>query len=201
MREFYKSGVTPQQKLVAVNNKFGNNDIKNQQGTTRLIYDTLPTQTGAATYRFFEDSASRQFPFCNTGSDGNKLGVGDTMAIESISFEYLTYDPATGRFVQLAAFTTSFSAAQACIFSFEIANNRVIKNLSLTEADSSYNDSTNAVDNATLYLETQLVIPPLLNYVLELRTPNIFGGAPPANTYLRVVLNGTGGIIAPRTTF
>jgi len=201
MREFYKSGVTPQQKLVAINNKFGNTGIKDQQGTTRLIYDTLPCVAGPATYRFFEDSASRQFPFCNTGSDGNKLGVGDTMAIESISFEYLVYDPATGRFTALQQFTVSVPGAQSSIFSFEIANNRVIKNLALTEADANYNDSTNNIDNSTLYLETQLVIPPLLNYVLELRTANIFGGNPPANSYFRVVLNGAGGIIAPRTTF
>jgi len=200
MREFYKSGVTPQQKLVAINNKFGNNDIKNQQGTTRLIYDTLPTQAGAATYRFFEDSASRNFPFSNTGSDGNKLGVGDTMAIESISFQLLTLDPATGSFTQLAALTTTVTSTQAGIFSFEIANNRVIKSLSLSEADSNYNNSTNPNDNSTLELETQIVIPPLLNFVLELRLPAVGGGFGP-NTYIRVVLNGTGGIIAPRTTF
>ena len=33
---------TPQDKIVGVNNKFGNTNIKNQQGTTRVIYDSLP---------------------------------------------------------------------------------------------------------------------------------------------------------------
>jgi len=200
MREIFKSGVTPQQKLVAINNKFGNTGIKDQQGTTRLIYDTLPIVADGATYRFFEDSASRQFPFCNTGSDGNKLGVGDTLAIESITFQYLVLDPATGRFTSLSALTSAYNTAMTAIYSFEIANNRVIKNLGLTEADSTYNKMTSNLDNGTIYLETQLVIPPLLNYVLELRLPKIFG-AVPTNGYLRVILNGTGGIIAPRTTF
>ena len=200
MRAFYKSGVTPQQKLVAVNNKFGNTGIKDQQGTTRLIYDTLPTVAGAATYRFFEDSSTRQFPFSNTGSDGNKLGVGDTLAIESISFELLTYDPATARFTAITPLTTTVTSTQAGMFSFELANNRVIKNLSLSETDSNYNKSTSDNDNSTINLETQLVIPPLLNFVLELRLPTVGGGFAD-NSYIRVVLNGIGGIIAPRTTF
>jgi hypothetical protein len=74
--------------MVGVNNKFGNTGIKSQQGTSRLIYDTLPVGTNT-TFRFFEDSASRNFPFTNTGSDGNKLGVGDTMVIESVQFSYI----------------------------------------------------------------------------------------------------------------
>ena len=89
MKSIYKAGITPQQKLVAVNNKFGNSSIKDQQGTTRLIYDTLPLSgTSAKTLRFFEDSASRQFPFSNTGSDGNKLGVGNTMGSSQLVFKF-----------------------------------------------------------------------------------------------------------------
>ena len=87
MRTIYNSGITPQDKIVAVNKKFGNSGIKSQQGTSRIIYDALPvTNNGQTTFRFFEDSSSRTFPFTNTGSDGNKLGVGDTMVLGSVLF-------------------------------------------------------------------------------------------------------------------
>jgi hypothetical protein len=198
MREFYRSGVTPQQKLVAVNNKFGNTDIKFQQGTTRQIYDTLPISgAGAKTLRFFEDSASRIFPFTNVGSDGNKLGVGETMVIESISFYVLTYDTVNLRFDQIALVTT-FPALTNSLINFEIANNRVIKNLSMQEINSFFDKNIGSNNDSTIELNTDIVIPPLLNYILQVQIPSYTGNA---NTYLRCVINGTGGIIAPRTTF
>jgi hypothetical protein len=47
------NNITPQQKIVGVNNKFGNTNIKNQQGTTRVLYDSLPLD-GRTNFRFFE---------------------------------------------------------------------------------------------------------------------------------------------------
>jgi len=199
MREIYKSGVTPQQKMVGINQKFGNTGIKDQQGTSRIIYDSLPAGTNT-TFRFFEDSASRNFPFTNTGSDGNKLGVGDTMVIESIIFVTFLVDDTTkevSNFVNLSANISYLPS----MFDFEIANNKVIKKLTLTEGAAFYskNTSSNAGD---LELETQIVLPPLLPYVLELRTPVAIAPAPALFTrYIQAQIIGTGGIIAPRTTF
>lgn len=198
MREIFKSGVTPQQKIVAVNQKFGNTGIQDQQGTTRLIYDTLPLgAAGAKTLRFFEDSSSRPFPFSNTGSDGNKLGVGNTMVIQSISFYLLTWDTVNLRFDNIALVTAT-PALQYAQLNFEIANNRVIKNLSLNELNSNFDKNDGSTNDSTIELDTQIVIPPLLNFVCQVQIPYF---TPAANTYLRCVINGTGGIIAPRTTF
>ena len=55
MKGIIQSLVTPQQKMVAVNKKFGNTNIKNQQGTTRVIYDSLPLD-GRTNFRFFENN-------------------------------------------------------------------------------------------------------------------------------------------------
>lgn len=198
MREIYKSGVSPQEKIVAVNQKFGNTGIQDQQGTTRLIYDTLPLgAAGAKTLRFFEDSGSRPFPFSNTGSDGNKLGVGNTMVISSITFYLLTYDTVNLRFDNIALVTAT-PALQFGQINFEIANNRVIKNLSLNELNSSFDKNDGSTNDSTIELDTQIVIPPLLNFVCQVQIPYF---TPAANTYLRCVINGVGGIIAPRTTF
>lgn len=206
MREIYKSGLTPQQKMVGVNNKFGNTDIKNQQGTSRIIYDTLPTGSNT-TFRFFEDSASRNFPFTNTGSDGNKLGVGDTMVIESVEFLLIDIDNASGKVVASTSLVNYGFGASAwnyltSIFDFEIANNKVIKKLTLTEGNTAYSKST-STQSTDIELETQIVLPPLLPYILELRTPEAIPSSfiPNSTRYIQAQIIGTGGIIAPRTTF
>lgn len=203
MREIYKGGVTPQQKLVGINNKFGNTGIKDQQGTSRIIYDTLPTTGVETTFRFFTDSASRNFPFTNTGSDGNKLGVGDTMVIEKVAFYVYTRNNTSGQlnFGSVTQFPAT-GLESLGVFSFEIANNRVIKNVPLTEGTSIYDKSTTANNNTGIALETQIVIPPLLNFELELKLAGPVSAAGAGSTkYIVCAIIGTGGIIAPRTTF
>ena len=200
MRQIYASGTTPQEKMVGINQKFGNTGIKSQQGTSRIIYDTLRTGT-ATTFRFFEDSASRNFPFTNTGSDGNKLGVGDTMVIESVIFSILDVTTATGRLTNYYNFTSLVNGNALAMFDFEIANNKVIKRVTLSEQSSSYSKNT-ATEPSDLELETQIVLPPLLPYVLELRIPAAIAAAPAGQIrYIQAQIIGTGGIIAPRTTF
>jgi hypothetical protein len=199
MREIYKSGLTPQQKLVGVNQKFGNTGIKDQQGTSRIIYDSLPTGTNT-NFRFFEDSASRNFPFTNTGSDGNKLGVGDTMVIESVIFVVFDVINATGVINPVFVLNANESYLPS-LFDFEIANNKVIKKLTLTEGAAQYSKSTSTAP-ADLELETQIVLPPLLPYILELRLPKTIDAPLAGRTrYVQAQIIGTGGIIAPRTTF
>ena len=206
MRSIYNSGITPQDKLVAVNKKFGNAGIKSQQGTSRIIYDSLPvTNNGQTTFRFFEDSTSRAFPFTNTGSDGNKLGVGDTMVLGSVLFSIARRTIATGIFQNVSNLTQLNLESGISYFNFEIANNQVIKKVTLTETQNAYNNSTAPI-STNLVLETEIVIPPLLPYVLELRTPrSLFTmlGAPPAGQeyFIYAQIIGVGGIIAPRTTF
>lgn len=201
MREIYNAGVTPQEKLVAVNNKFGNSGVKSQQGTSRIIYDSLLVTTGKTFYRFFEDSTTRAFPLTNTGSEGNKLGVGDTMVVSQVLFAIWDKITATGAWTSNFNLVNSASGGGLAYFDFDIANNKVIKKLTLSEAFPEYNkDTTNAAN--TVDLETQIVIPPLLPFTLDLQLP-VGLQAPQAGTerYLVCQIIGTGGIIAPRTTF
>lgn len=206
MRQIYNAGVTPQEKIVAVNKRFGNTGIQSQQGTSRIIYDALPiTNNGQTTFRFFEDSSSRAFPFTNTGSDGNKLGVGDTMVLSSVLFYAVQRETATGIFNDQGLNLVARSTISLSYFNFEIANNQVIKKVTLTEALRNYNNST-AATNTNLELETEIVIPPLLPYVLELRTPKSLYtllDTPVAGHewFVFAQIIGVGGIIAPRTTF
>ena len=200
MRQIYASGTSPQEKLVGVNNKFGNTGIKSQQGTSRIIYDSLPTGTNT-TFRFFEDSASRNFPFTNTGSDGNKLGVGDTMVIESVTFFIFDVINASQQIVPVGNVVDISQNNLLGLFDFEIANNKVIKKVTLSESSSYYNQNT-STEHTNLELETQIVLPPLLPYILDLRMPLAFPDPAAGRTrYIQAQIIGTGGIIAPRTTF
>jgi hypothetical protein len=206
MRQIYNAGVTPQEKIVAVNKRFGNTGIQSQQGTSRIIYDSLPvTNNGQTTFRFFEDSTSRAFPFTNTGSDGNKLGVGDTMVLGSVLFCIARRTIATGNFEGTNNLTAVAVENSISYFNFEIANNQVVKKVTLTESLQRYSNTT-TVNSTNLVLETEIVIPPLLPYVLELRTPRslftILGPPPVGQEYfIFAQIIGVGGIIAPRTTF
>jgi hypothetical protein len=195
MREIYKAGITPQQKLVGVNNRFGNTDIKFQQGTTRCLYDSLPFTAAAQTFRFFEDSASRNFPFSNTGSDGNKLGVGETMVIEKILFQLATYDPDTNRYTNFANSSLLLNDGK---FDINIGNQTVLKDFPISSNLTYYNDDYSG-SNFWFGFDTDIVIPPLISFYINTQLGN--AGVPAANVYLRCFIIGTAGILAPRTTF
>ena len=193
------SQITPQQKAVAVNNRFGNTNIKGQQGTTRVIYDSLPLD-GSTELRFFENAGSRQYPFTNIGSEGNRLTVGETFVIQKVYFGIIAVDGDTGAFVDFNPIQGSGAQYEFGEWSFLLANSQVIKQLPFSvfcnNAETALNPS-NANDQ-TFDTFTDIVIPPLLEYVLSYRI------APyTANAEARLVcfMEGTAGIIAPQTTF
>jgi hypothetical protein len=122
------SQITPQQKAVAVNNRFGNTNIKGQQGTTRVIYDSLLLD-GSTELRFFENAASRQYPFTNIGSEGNRLTVGETFVIQKIYFGLINVDEDTGAFVDFQSIPANGAGYETGEWSFLLANSQVIKQL------------------------------------------------------------------------
>ena len=196
MREVNFSPFTPQKKAIGVNDKFGNKGIKNQQGSTVIKYDTLPLD-GRSEYRFFEGSSQRNFPFANTGSDGNKLGVGNTLVVERAYLSLVTV--VGGVFTKIAAVDLTTDAnILLSEFSMAIANSEVIKHVPVLSWLPEFNKVAENQLNSNFEFDTQVVIPPLLEYVATLRLPV---GVTERDTYLRLTIEGTGAIIAPRTTF
>jgi len=193
------SQITPQQKAVAVNNRFGNTNIKGQQGTTRVIYDSLSLD-GSTELRFFENAASRQYPFTNIGSEGNRLTVGETFVIQKIYFGFIETDPDTNAFISFGTLNGTGAAYETGEWSFLLANSQVIKQLPFSvfcNAGATVINPANASDQ-TFDTFTDIVIPPLLEYVLTYR---IAPYAAVTNTRLVCFMEGTAGIIAPQTTF
>lgn len=193
------SGVTPQNKMVAVNNKFGNTNIKNQQGTTRVLFDSIAFN-GQQEFRFFENAGSKQYPFTNIGSEGNRLNVGETFVVQKIYFGSFSVDPDTGLVTGFADLNNSYPLGTfKGELNFQIANSLVIKQLPTTMFQL-VNANPTAVNSNDQALETftDIVIPPLLEYVLSVRLADPITQA---NTYLVCFIEGSAGIIAPQTTF
>jgi hypothetical protein len=200
MREVIRGMVTPQMKNIAVNDRFGNSGIKKQQGSTIIKFDTLPLD-GSTQLRFFEQSSQRNFPLSNTGTDGNKLGVGSSMVVERIYLTLVQYDPAANILTSIAACdltSTRGITVNNGEFGFEIANSLVIKNVPVLSFTPQFNKNAENQFNNSFDFDTQIIIPPLLEYVATLRLPNYtaFEGY-----YLRLTIEGSGAIIAPKTTF
>jgi hypothetical protein len=192
--------VTPQMKNIAVNDRFGNSGIKKQQGSTVIKYDTLPLN-GNTQLRFFEQSSQRNFPLSNTGTDGNKLGVGNSMVVERIYLSIVQYDAVGNDLNSIAPCdltTTRGILINNGEFGFEIANSLVIKNVPVLSFTPDFNKNAENEKNNSFDFDTQIIIPPLLEFVATLRLPNYtaFEGY-----YLRLTIEGSGAIIAPKTTF
>jgi hypothetical protein len=200
MREVTRGMVTPQMKNIAVNDRFGNSGIKKQQGSTVIKYDTLPLN-GNTQLRFFEQSSQRNFPLSNTGTDGNKLGVGNSMVVERIYLSIVQYDAVGNDLNSIAPCdltTTRGILINNGEFGFEIANSLVIKNVPVLSFTPDFNKNAENEKNNSFDFDTQIIIPPLLEFVATLRLPNYtaFDGY-----YLRLTIEGSGAIIAPKTTF
>lgn len=198
MREYTSGRVTPQMKAVAVNDKFGNSGIKKQQGSTVIKYDTLPLD-GRTEFRFFEESNQRNFPLSNTGADGNKLGVGNSMVIERVYLTIGTYAPLTNQWLTFD--TTDISTNIAILsseFGFTLANSQVLKNIPVLSWIANFNKAAENAINSNYEFDTQIVIPPLLEFVATLRTQKYLAVS---ETYVRLTIEGAGAIIAPKTTF
>jgi hypothetical protein len=190
---------SPQRKTVSVNDKFGNTGIKNQQGSTVIKYDTLPLD-GRTEYRFFEGAAQRNYPFSNTGSDGNKLGVGNSMVVERVYLSLVKFDTVVpGSILTITPIDlTANGNLLASQMNFSIANTAVIKDIPVLSFLPQFNKMAENAVNTNFEFDTQVVIPPLLEFIASLRLPV---GVTTANTFLRLTIEGAGAIISPRATF
>ncbi len=196
MKQVIQQRVTPQRKIIGVSKKFGNSGVKKQQGTTRVLYDSLPLD-GSKEFRFFEESSNRNFPFSNTGADGNRLGVGETIAIERAYFSVVTMTAALDDILAIVPVGAVDANLVAGELSIEIANSQTMKKVALLSFDPRFNKSALHVDYNNFEFDTQLVISPLLEYMIRTRVNDY---TPIIDTFLRLTIEGVGSILAPRVT-
>lgn len=202
MRTFTTT-VSPQTKIIQTNRRLGNNGIQNQQGTSRILYDTLPID-GRNLFEFFKNSQARQIPFSNTGSYGNKLEIGETMIIARYYLALITFDAVNTETIDTVVPIASVPAVTGGDLLIILANNVVVKPIPVLSSVSSFNKSASFGDNLTpvgqsvFEFDTQIVIPPLLDFVFALQYAQL---AAIPDTFIRLTIEGIGSIIAPQTTF
>jgi hypothetical protein len=181
--------VTAQSKIINVGNNLGLGGLKNQQGTTVIKYDTLPLD-GRTQYNFFQESNNRPFPLSNTGTDGGKLGVGESLTIQRISFALAnpngTFDPLDG----------NVSGIIDGELTIVVANSNILLRLPILQFLPEYNKDAENNLNTSYELDTLLIIPPQLDFVFQLRV----SGRVLEGVALRITVEGVGSIFSPRTT-
>ena len=201
LRDNGGNSASAQDKIISVNDALGNDAIKMQQGTTRIVYDTLPCDARIV-YEFFKNSQQRPFPLSNVGSFGNKLEVGEALCVLNYYLSYIEYDPATGIMSQFETieFFPNLIGGQ---LSLEVGNNVVMKPIPVSSSitgfnrDASFQDLAMARGAVNFHFRTKLIIPPMLEYCFKYEIPNAL---PVTNKYLRLTIEGVGSIVNVRHT-
>lgn len=184
--------VSPQQKMIMDANKFGNRGLKKQQGTTRIIYDSLPND-GRVEFRFFEGVGTRVFPFTNLTE--NKLSVGEMMTIERVYL--LVFNSLAGIVANIDTVEAS-PGLNGATFQFNQANVDIVKPIPVASFLADFNKLSRHADATNFEMDTQLVIQPLLEFKALVRASS---SETVVNQFVRLVIEGAGSILAPRNTF
>lgn len=191
--------VTPNAKLAMVNAKLGNKALGRNQGSTVEIYDYINVTANvgnAATIRFFDGVNTRQFPFTNLQQ--NQLQVGEALAIQYIALTRITVN----RSNKITSQSSILTAAGLALSQLNILldNSRILKNNSLTRANSIFNTQGHTGTNNLFYPDTDLTLPPQISFTAELQTPANSDTAPAEeDVYYGCHLFGTGAILNLKT--
>ena len=195
MKNIQRAG-TAQSKMMDVAKGFGQSNIKHQQGTTRIIYDTLPLVVGQDIYEFFRNCNTRQFPFTNL-QNGNRLEVGEMLTMQfgwlsilvikkgegDVPIEYQLIDISGGSLSHEAVAGTEVTAAWTAAenylplatkialgeLSFMVGNTQTLKPISLQGFHPSFNKSSKNEHNSVFTFDSILTIPPMLEFVAPVK--------------------------------
>jgi hypothetical protein len=171
------------------------------QGTTRIIYDTQD-MTGSTYYSFFSQLGGKQATttfIANapaTNLTDNKFEPGEGMVIKEI---YL-YNIETTQACNLANTYTGLG-----LIDVVVGNNRVIKSLPIfTGAGFTIINNLNPTNDAkasAVRLSTNIIIPPQIQFFVNVTLPVAPAGATSNDLTLRVALRGYGKLFNPRNNY
>jgi hypothetical protein len=149
--------ISAQDKMLYVANKLGLTDLKNMQGSTRVVYDQ--NTTAALDHTLFANAATRSFPITNLGANGNQFQVNESLLVEQIAF-----------FIPDAADGENYGGLSSVSVKFDlvIGNKTVIKDavVEFGGQQAFYNDG--AAGSAILTLEgVGILIPPQVEFYVR----------------------------------
>jgi hypothetical protein len=188
-----------QQQIIGVSDRLGAN-LDSMQGTTRAIYDMVPGVAANGTMRFFENVQTRPYPFSNISQ--NRFETGESLAIESIAVLLRTANNFGSDIVPWIA----AGVTEQLILNLYIGNQRVIKDLDLTYSRNQIG-TTNTIgtqganfnQKAVLYLETPIVIPPLIEFYADVQSSLAIGNT--GFNSVSLILQGTGTLLNTQKNF
>jgi hypothetical protein len=189
-----------QDKMVDVNNRLGNNFLQQMQGTTKTIYDTLPVVAGQNQYNFFRDTNSRVFPNCNV--QNSALPVAESLAVQRYYFMILTLTDGVYAYYSLEAGIAALPELTPLAISemsFTVANDVVMKPIQVANSLPQFNKNAQNNESNVFEFNTNLIIPPQLNFEFNLRTLPIDPGT--KNIFIRLVVEGVGAQFNGKTNF
>jgi hypothetical protein len=162
--------ISAQDKMLYVANKLGLTDLKNMQGSTRVVYDQ--NTTAALDHTLFANASTRSFPITNLGANGNQFQVNESLLVEQIGF-----------FIPDADDGQNYGGLNGSSVKFDlvIGNKTVIKDAVVEFAGQQafYNDG--AVASSVITLEgVGILIPPQVEFYVR---------ASSFNTNTRVAIN------------
>jgi hypothetical protein len=186
-------------KFLAANRALGSN-MDQMQGTTRIVYDTQD-MTGTTSYSFFSNLGAKQTSIANapaTNLTDNRFDPGEGMVVKEIFVYNLETTaanicPIANRFISLATVDVL------------IGNNRVVKSLPLfTGSGFTIINNLNPTNNnnySAIRLLTNIVIPPQIQFFVNITLPNAPSAAATSDAIFRVALKGYGKLFNPRNNY
>jgi hypothetical protein len=169
------------------------------QGTTRVIYDSTGDVFGQNTFVFFDQVTSKTYPATNLQQ--NRFQPGEGMVIKEIGFT-----DQNGR----ASLNNKLGFA---VLDFFIGNNRVLKSLPLLSfstvaALNPLNQiptppvvGTNLTTGTYIRLRTNLVIPPMVQFSARLTFPYPIGTETTAEVNIKMMVKGYGKLFNPNANY
>lgn len=183
-------GMSAQDKMLHVANRLGLTSLKDMQGTTRMVYDSVTT--AGTTITLFKGASQRAFPLTNVGANGNQFQVDEALLVEKIGF----FIPTAADGIAYTGLGAGFSVK----FDLVIGNKTVIKDATCEFAGEQafYNDG--AVASSVIDLEgVGILIPPQVEYYVVAKPFDGFSRV--ASTQrLGCYLFGTGALLNFNTT-
>jgi len=182
-------GMSAQQKMLHVADRLGLTTLKDMQGTTRMVYDSITT--AATNHTFFKGASQRAFPLTNVGANGNQFQVDEALLVEKIGF-----------FIPSAADGISYAglAGASVKFDLVIGNKTVIKDATVEFGGEQafYNDGT--VASSVIDLEgVGILIPPQVEYYVVAKA-FVAASRVSISARLGCYLFGTGALLNFNTT-
>lgn len=160
--------MNPIQKIVLTNLALGITDIKQNQATTKEVFDTIDIKATPGSLTWFQGCNSRTLP--ETNLTRNRLEVQGNVVVQKIILE--TFDPA----LTPNAFPLIFGAlGDTSLVNLKIGNSVVLKDIPLYmfRSVNKYTNTPNIGSTGLVFVPlTSIVIPPQIEFELTITPAN-----------------------------